>query len=55
MNLNDIAATFAKNTQNIAALSLANGWVNEVSVPHMVHGAFKNLAAIGLASGVIFE
>jgi len=25
MNLNDIANTFAKNTQNIAALSLANG------------------------------
>jgi large subunit ribosomal protein LP0 len=55
MNLNDIANTFAKHTQNIAAISLANCWINEVSVPHMVHGAFKNLAAIGLGTGFTFE
>jgi len=32
----------------MAALSLALGEVNELSVPHMIKNGFKNLAAISL-------
>ncbi|CAD8073362.1 unnamed protein product [Paramecium sonneborni] len=55
VNLNDIVAKFQKNVSNISAISLANGWVNEASAPYLLANAFKDLAAIGLQSGFIFD
>ncbi|CAD8176220.1 unnamed protein product [Paramecium octaurelia] len=55
VNLNDVLAKFQKNVTNISAISLANGWVNESSAPYLLANAFKDLAAIGLQSGFIFD
>jgi len=52
MSPHDILAKFAKGLTNMAALSLALGEVNELSVPHMVKNGFKNLAAISLEADI---
>jgi large subunit ribosomal protein LP0 len=51
MSPDDILAKFRKGANNLAALSLAVGDVNELSVPHMILNGFKNLAAISLETG----
>jgi len=52
MSPDDIIAKFRKGANNLAALSLAVGEVNELSVPHMILNGFKNIAAISLETGV---
>jgi len=48
----DILAKFRAGVNNLAALSLAVGEVNELSVPHMIVNGFKNLASISLETGI---
>jgi len=52
MSPNDIISKFRKGVNNLAALSLAVGEVNELSVPHMVLNGFKNIAAISLETDI---
>jgi len=52
MSPDDIIAKFRKGANNLAALSLAVGEVNELSVPHMVLNGFKNIAALSLETGI---
>lgn len=51
MNLNEVTNNFVANVKNITAISLHQGFLNELSAPHLIANAFKNLAAIGLATG----
>jgi len=46
----DLLSTFKTGCTNMAALSLATGIVTEASVPHLITNAFKNLAAISMAT-----
>jgi len=48
MSPDDILAKFRRGCNNLAALSLGVGDVNELSVPHMILNGFKNIAAISL-------
>jgi len=48
MSPDDIIAKFRKGVNNLAALSLVVGDVNETSVPHLILNGFKNIAAISL-------
>jgi len=52
MSPDDIVGKFRKATANLAALSLAVGDVNEVSVPHMILNGFKNIASISLETDI---
>lgn len=55
MNPADIISKFANAANKIAAISLAIGEPNQVSAPHLVVNAFKNIASIALASGLSFK
>jgi len=44
----EILSKFHAGVKNLTALSLQTGIATELSVPHFVINAFKNLAAIGL-------
>jgi len=46
-----LLAKFTNGVNNIAGLSMALGFVNQLSVPHMLSNAFKNLAGLSLATG----
>jgi large subunit ribosomal protein LP0 len=35
--------------------SINIGWINEASAPYVLANAFKDLAAIGLSSGFVFD
>jgi len=52
MSPDDIISKFRKGANNLAALSLAVGDINELSVPHMVLNGFKNIAAISLEADI---
>jgi len=52
MSPDDILAKFRKGANNLAALSLAVGDVNELSVTHLIANAFKNVAAISLEADI---
>jgi len=52
MSPDDIISKFRKGANNLAALSLAVGEVNELSVPHMLLNGFKNIAAISLETDI---
>jgi len=52
MSPDDIIAKFRKGVNNLAALSLAVGDVNELSVPHLLLNGFKNIAAISLETDI---
>lgn len=55
MSPDQIISKFRAGVSNIAALSLALNLPNATSVPHMVINGFKNLAAIGLETGLKFK
>jgi large subunit ribosomal protein LP0 len=48
INPDSLISKFENGVRNITALSLQAGLPTQVSIPHMVVNAFKNLAAIGL-------
>jgi len=52
MSPDDILAKFRRGCNNLAALSLAVGDVNELSVPHLMLNGFKNIAAISLEADI---
>jgi len=52
---NEITNTFRNIANSMAALSLAIGQPNALSVPHMIVNSFKNLASIALESGLTFK
>jgi len=52
MSPDDIVAKFKKGVNNLAALSLVIGDINEASVPHMLLNGFKNIACISLESDI---
>jgi len=55
MDPNMITGKFCNIANNMAALSLAIGQPNALSVPHMIINSFKNLASIALESGLTFK
>jgi len=44
----EIISKFQSGVKNLTALSVQSGIATELTVPHFVSNAFKNLAAIGL-------
>jgi len=48
INTESIVTRFQTGVKNIAAISLQTGIPTQVSIPHNISNAFKNLAAIGL-------
>jgi len=55
MNPNDILNKFKGVASKMAAVSLAIGQPNQLSLPHMVLNTFKNIASIALSSGLKFK
>jgi len=55
MNPHDILNKFKAVSQKIAAISLAINRPNQLSAPHFVVNAFKNVASIALATGLKFK
>jgi len=51
----DIRNKFKKAVSNMAAISLASGYITKPAIPHMIANAFKNLAAISFSSDVSFK
>jgi len=50
-----IIEKFKAKSQNLTALSLGSGYIVSSAAPHCVARAFKNLAAVSLASGFEIE
>jgi len=48
VNTDALVERFQTGVKNIAAISLQTGIPTQVSIPHIISNAFKNLAAIGL-------
>lgn len=55
LNPNEIIGKFQEGVKNLTAISMATGIPSELSVPHLIVDAFKNLAAIGLNIGYEFK
>jgi large subunit ribosomal protein LP0 len=51
----EILSRFQAGVRNLTALSLQTGIASELTVPHFIGNAFKNLAAIGLQIGYNFK
>ena len=45
---------FKKTATNMAAVSLATGYVTKPAIPHIIANSFKNLAAITFSTDVTF-
>jgi len=55
MSPDEILGKFRKGVNNLASISLSLGLPNEVSIPHMIVNGFKNIASIGLETGLKFK
>jgi large subunit ribosomal protein LP0 len=55
MNPVDILNKFKSVASKVAAISLATGQPNQLSLPHMIVNSFKNVAAIALSTGLKFK
>jgi len=51
----DIRLKFKKTVSNMAAISLASGYITRPAIPHMIANAFKNLVAVSFSSDVSFK
>lgn len=51
----DILKGFQKSITNMAAISLASGYVTKPAIPHIIVNAFKNLAAVTFDSDYSFK
>jgi large subunit ribosomal protein LP0 len=51
----DIVKRFKTSISNMAAISLASGYVTKPAVPHLIANAFKNLAAVTFDSDYSFK
>jgi len=50
-----LVGRFQTGVKNVAAISLSTGIPTQVSIPHIISNAFKNLAAIGLSINYKFS
>merc|ERR1712072_1067583 len=55
ISFKDVYTKFQQGTKNLTALSLETGCATELSVPHAILDSFKNLAAIGVETGYMFD
>jgi large subunit ribosomal protein LP0 len=55
MDPNEIIKKFQAGANKIAAISIATGQPNQLSAPHLIVNAFKNIASIALASNLTFK
>lgn len=55
MNPSEIIGKFSNAANKIAAISLAIGQPNQLSAPHLLVNAFKNVASIALGAGLSFK
>jgi len=51
----DIVNKFKKAISNMAAASIASGYITKPAVPHLLANAFKNLAAVTFTTDVTFK
>ena len=51
----DIRAKFQNTIYNMAAISLASGYITKPAIPHMLASAFKNLAAVTFEADYSFK
>lgn len=51
----DIRSRFLKSISNMAAISLASGYITKPAVPHMLANAFKNLACVTFTADYSFK
>jgi large subunit ribosomal protein LP0 len=51
----NILAGFRKSISNLAAISLASGYVTKAAIPHIIVNSFKNLAAVTFDSDYSFK
>jgi large subunit ribosomal protein LP0 len=51
----DILNKFRTAINNIAAVSLASGYVTKPAIPHIIGNAFRNLASITFTTDVSFK
>jgi len=51
----DILSTFTSHVKTLTGLSLGAGLPNALSVPHMIANGFKDILAIGMATGLKFK
>jgi large subunit ribosomal protein LP0 len=51
----DILKNFQKSITNMAAISLASGYVTKPAIPHIIVNSFKNLAAVTFDSDYSFK
>jgi len=51
----DIKDRFLKSIRNMAAISLASGYITKPAVPHLLANAFKNLASVTFTSDYTFK
>lgn len=51
----DIRAKFQKSILNMAAISLASGYITKPAIPHMIVNSFKNLASVTFVTDYSFK
>jgi len=51
----DIRTKFQNTITNMAAISLASGYITKPAIPHLLANAFKNLAAVTFDSDYTFK
>jgi large subunit ribosomal protein LP0 len=51
----DIRSRFLKSISNMAAISLASGYITKPAVPHLLANAFKNLASVTFVADYSFK
>jgi large subunit ribosomal protein LP0 len=50
-----IREKFLKSISNMAAISLASGYIAKPAIPHMMANAFKNLASVSFSTDYSFK
>ena len=50
----DLLASLQRGISNMAAISLASGYVTKPAIPHMIANAFKNMAAVSFETSFSF-
>jgi len=51
----DIRDRFQKSILNMAAISLASGYITKPAVPHLLINSFKNLASVSFSTDYSFK
>jgi len=51
----DIRSKFQKSILNMAAMSLASGYITKPAMPHLLINSFKNLASVSFSTDYSFK